>query len=384
VRGTRARALAVVGLVALGAAAACVDLFHSTDFETICGVRPETKGCDAGEAGHAEASGDAKHPVDAGPIDFCALEAGTARNMAEHACAWLGACTAPFDQNAFGQCMINAILAFDCNTNPNFPIAEGPLHDLWQTLAGATSCTEVTSAIFPNAVGCLGTGNACAGSSDPNVVLECVDGVVVGPETCLVEGRVCVGSGVCAPTGAEGGACEGGFSCSGNVLHDCEGSGDLGRDCRDFGAGSCTPEGGVDGGAACVPTFGSDAGPSCDPTNAVTCVGDAGADAGEAGDGSVGIGIKATSCPTGNVVSVDCQALTGGVCVPGTPSPVWNVAAQCQGTSGCTPGCDGGAVVGCAQGGMFSTSCASQGLGDCQTVSLTGDAGYACSPPGTK
>ena len=378
-RGTRARALAVVAVLGLGAVAACVDLFHSTGFETICGVHPDTKGCDAGEAGRADASKDAKRPADAGPIDFCGLDSARARSMAEHACAWLGACTVPFDQNAFGQCMIDAILAFDCHANPSFPIAEGPLHDYWQALAGASSCAEVLSVVNPKGIACSGTGYTCAASLEPGLLLECKDNTG-GPETCLVEGRVCVGSGACGTQGADGGACEGGTSCSGDVLHDCEGTSDLGRDCEYFGAGACATIG-EELGAQCAPS--NDGGAPCTPTNQVTC-GDAGEAGVDAGDGAVATGNTAAACPNGFPVTIDCQTLTGpGTCVPGTPTPIWNVAAQCQAAdAGCEPGCGGSdTLTGCAQGATFTTSCMAQGLRACRSVVLVSTTGYACAPP---
>src|SRR5580692_9837053 len=282
-KGTRRKALAVGGVMALAAVSACVDLFHSTDFETLCGVHPEK--CDAGDAGRADAP---KDVVDAGSTNFCEWSSETARAHAEHACAWLGACSAPFDQNAFGQCMIDAILAYDCNTNPNQPIAAGSLHDLWDALWQAKSCADVNEIVNPKGVACSGTGTACAGSIAPTVNLECVDNVG-GPESCLVFGRACGDNG-CAQQGATG-KCEK-SSCAGTVLHDCEGKTDLGYDCKYFGAGGCLES---DAGPGCEPV--SSASDSCEPTNEVTCTGDG--------------GDTATACATGESVTIDCETLTG-------------------------------------------------------------------------
>jgi hypothetical protein len=358
--------VAVPVLVLLsGCISACVDLFHSTDFETLCGV--DAAACAPKDAGRAEAMPDVR---DGGPTDFCISSSARARSMAEHACAWLGACSAPFDQNAFGACMIDAILAYDCNANPNQTITPGPLHDLWDALWQAKSCADVTQAMNPNGIRCSGTGYACGGKADPGLSLECVDSIGA-PESCLVEGRVCAGAGACEPPDA--------FSkcttskCSGTVLHDCEKTVDLGRDCQYFGAGRCIADAGGGVGAACVPTFAHGGGAPCGATQAVTCEGDG--------------GDTATACPTGGTVSVDCKLLTGSsTCRPGTPSPAWNVAAQCVGKAACTAGCEGtDTLIGCEQGAAFSTSCKAAGLGPCHEVTLAEKTnGYACKPPGAK
>jgi hypothetical protein len=347
------------------AASACVDLFHSTDFETLCGV--DAAACAPKDAGRAEAMPDVR---DAGPTDFCASSSAQARRRAEHACAWLGACSAPFDQNAFGPCMIDAILAYDCNANPNQTITPGPLHALWDALWQVKSCADVTQALNPNGIKCSGTGYACGGDAGPSLNLECVDNVGA-PESCLVEGRVCASGGACEPPDALTKCTK--SSCSGTVLHDCEKTVDLGRDCQYFGAGRCIPDAGFDLGAECLPTFAHGGGTHCGATQSVTCEGDA--------------GDTATACPTGASVSVDCKPLTGSsTCRAGTPSPVWNVAAQCMGKAACTPGCEGtDTLMGCAQGAAFPTNCMAAGLGSCHPVSLAGGTkGYACKPPDAK
>jgi len=339
-------------------ASACVDLFHSTDFETLCGV--DAGACGAKDAGRAEARVEAGPPP---PINFCKWSPVEARSRAEHACAWLGACSVPFDHNGFGQCMIDAILAYDCEANPNQTVTPGPLHDLWQTLATARSCAEVTAAVNPMAVRCDTTGFGCGTSSDPHVAVECLDGGG-GAETCLVEGRVCTGAGACVPPKAAA-QCHV-SKCESNVLHDCEGNADLGYDCTPFGAGTCmvSPVG-----PTCEPTFARGTTSSCTPSFDVTCTGN-----------------KATACATGQSVSIDCTLLTGAsTCKPGTPAPEWNVAVQCQGP-GCSAGCQGtDMLLGCAQGASFSTSCSKSGLGACRKVPLpAGATGYACTAPAAK
>jgi len=355
---------AAVGFAVMAAAlalvAACVDLFHSTDFQNICDLDARAPGCPGLADASAQDAGDA---ADAAGTDFCAWTPKEALTHAQHACGWLGACTAPFEQNAFGACMVDAILAYDCLANPNATIAPGPLHEYWDALRRAESCAEVNAAVFPNSTECSGAGYGCAGTS---AVVECDgDGKKGAPGSCMVEGQVCKGHGVCEPLGALscGDASASGPTCEGTVLHDCEGSVDLGYDCQFFGAGNCLD---VDAGSACEPaTANGTAGP-CSITREVTC------------SDSV-----ATSCPTGTSISIDCARLTGALtCKPGLPSPVWNLAAACQGKAACAPGCAGDTLKGCAQGAEFTTSCKGLGLGACRSVKLPASkVGYACTPP---
>jgi hypothetical protein len=346
-----------LALATLVSGSACVDLFHATDYETLCGLDASAPGCPPPEGGRMDARRDA---ADAAPLDFCSLSQAEALEMATHACAWLGACSVPFDQNAFGPCVHAAILAFDCAANPNQPIAPGPLHDLWQALGSATSCAEVSQAINPDNASCDTTGFGCAGS----VAVECFDGGGGGAESCLMEGRVCAGAGSCVPKGALS-TCKK-SKCELGVLHDCEGSSDLGYDCTNFGAGLCVES---DAGASCQPK-GSH---TCAETFDVTC----------SSGGSV-----ARACPGGQSVQIDCAHLNAK-CKPGTPMPLWNVAGQCQSSGSCVPGCSGSGsekndtLEGCAaEGPRFTTSCKHWGLGPCQEVKLpAGEKGYACGAP---
>jgi hypothetical protein len=338
----------------LGGFIGCVDLFHSTDFETACGADAHACSKEAGQ--------------DSGPQNFCKMSSAQARSLALHACAWVGACTAPFDQNDFGACMIDAILAYDCSANPNYPVALGPLHDYWQAVGAATTCEEVRNAILPGSgteiVKCP-EGFACTGPQR-NVNVECHSGIGQ-PEACLVEGRVCNGPNGCIPpgTGDAGTSCKT-SKCDGTVLHDCEEGVDMGYDCAYFGGQTCV-EGAT--GPACTPSFTEGAGTSCHlPTKTVSCSGGA-----------------ATSCPSGQRVSVDCTLLTGkSTCVAGTPKPSWDIAAQCQGNGGCTRGCNGDTLIGCGQNAKFEVSCSQQGLGACQEITLVdGSKSHACGRPAT-
>src|ERR1700760_2638033 len=103
-----------LGLFACGAGAglvACLDLFHSThDIETACEIDAARPGCPRPRA-----------VVDAG-TDFCAWTREEADTNARSACSWLGACETPLGNNAFGPCYFRALMAFDCEANPNHPV----------------------------------------------------------------------------------------------------------------------------------------------------------------------------------------------------------------------------------------------------------------------
>jgi hypothetical protein len=349
--GRRRLALVFGGASAL--VSACVDLFHSTDFETKCDLDAGAPGCPTEASSLADAAS-------AQATDFCESSSSTAHSRAEHACAWLGACSAPFDQNAFGLCMIDALLAYDCKTNPNRQV-RGALHEVWDALWRAQSCDAVIQALVPPGQHCDGEGYGCGvGDAAAGVLFECTTGRAL-PESCLIQGRSCEKS-ACVPPGAFP-ACSA-SQCVGSVLHDCEDGRDVGYDCQYFGSGECAGE--VDA-AACLP---ADAGARCVATTRVMCD-DAGV---------------ATGCATGHVESVDCQTLTGeNTCQSGVPTPISDLAEACQGSGDCAPGCNGDILTGCGQGAEYTTKCSGQGLGPCQIVPVVGSAGdingYACTVP---
>lgn len=354
--GRRGLALALAGGGTLALAAACVDLFHSTNFETKCDLDANAEGCPAFEASHPT---DAKKATS---TDFCEWNSSTARGHAEHACAWLGACSAPFDTNAFGPCMIDAILAYDCNTNPNRRV-RGALHDLWDALWQAQSCDAVTAALVPQTPHCATLGYGCGATDDTTAILfEClkVNGTAA-PESCLAQGRAC-DKGSCVPPEAFAPCVA--SECVGSLLHDCEDGVDMGYDCQYFGSGACAVK---ENAAACLP---ADAGAKCAVTTKAMCDGDG----------------AAIGCTTGRVEAVDCETLTGPTtCHSGTPIPSWNLAGACEREGGCVPGCDGDILKGCGHGAEFTTKCSEQKLGSCTTVpvvpTIENPTGYACVPP---
>ena len=267
----RARGVAL-SIGVLGGVAACVDLFHSTNFETLCDL--DAAACAAVDA---SADGAAAAPRDAGapdgPTDFCQWDSVTAGNNAAHACAWLGACAGPLGENALGPCIVNATLAYDCAANPNRPVV-GAAHAYWDILWQAASCGDVLRAVQPSST-------ACAAAPASYVTCEAATRVACGPanamsapvgvEDCAAAGQTCAlvnGSGACVgPSSCAGAtavlAC--GASGGPTLLADCEDGGtDLGVDCANFGGGSCTASGGV---AACRAVDGG----SCTPSSAITC-----------------------------------------------------------------------------------------------------------------
>jgi hypothetical protein len=348
------RALLGAVLVAAsgGAAFVACDLFHSTNFATLCEVNPEAGACRDGDAG----------------TDFCSWTSAQALSNAQHACAWLSACESPLGNNDFGPCMIEALLAYDCTANPNRPVL-GKLHVYWDTLWSAQKCEDVDRVVFPGRVPQCGSGGgfaACGvnndgGSDNSTVRVECYEAgpTPAGGENCLAQGRTCrAGSCVTAPSPC-------GVGCSGTTLRVCNDAGvDNGTDCQYFGAGRCVDEGGV---LACAPS--GDA--SC-ATQAVVC------------------GNVAQGCQAGTQEQVDCSKLTGtGTCNPGVVSPAQGVASACfvSGEAGICPpdscGGSGTSLVSCARGQTFSVSCADVGLGPCHVVPTVDGPGprAACSGP---
>jgi hypothetical protein len=363
-RSLRARARAALAAVffaggAMGVAA-CVDLFHSTQFDTLCSLdasAPECREADAARVDASEAAiPDAAPPA---PTDFCKWTPAEARLHAQHACAWLGACAGTIGKNQLGPCMIDALLAYDCTIDPARPV-RGEAHAYWDDLWKATTCDGARGAVLRDGglrqcgpfssdyLQCASsqggtdtsTRVACMGATEtraPRAIESCAAG---GQSCTLADPAACAGpSGVCtAKTTA----------CTGGRLTDCDRDGavDLGVDCTSFGDQRCAPDA-----AACLPLQ-QDAAP-CGVDATLRC-------------GPTGI---ATSCPAGRSESVDCHALLGdaGGCNPdGGDGRAWDV------TRGCTAGactvedyCDGATVRSCARGVTFAVDCTSVGLGPC-------------------
>ena len=376
-RAHRRRLAATVlslGFIALGAA--CVDLFHSTDFDTLCKTSPDDPSCAAADgASDVRVVADADADADAGPThpDFCAWSSTEARTQAMRACAWLGACERPLGESLFGPCVVHAQLAFDCTANPSLRPRQA-IDAFWACLATVGSCGDVDRCVFPSGVNecnaiASGTSLACGTDSNSGVRLECegdAGGRARGVEPCALSGRTCSLTGdksTAKCSGVLGFGCTGdGGSCSGTSAVDCEPIGvlhlDQGIDCSGYGAGQCA--------------FG-EAGPACMPTKtATTCT----QDARPACEGTV-----ARSCIAGEEIRIDCALL--GLACDATQASTADPTAACvkRGTGACT-GTDvcptSTTLQSCGRGAKYTVDCASVGLGKC-LIDTTGNG--ACSPP---
>jgi hypothetical protein len=337
---------------------ACVDLFHGThDIVDACELDASSPGCG-----------------DSGPTSFCALDSATAHTTAQHACAWLGACSGPLGSNALGACMVDALLAYDCSIHPGRKV-KGATFAYFSCMAHVTSCSDVDACVWPKGTqGCSTAGNytACgnavssAGVSDFAVRLECFDAGRPFAESCTATGQTCLtknNHAVCA--GDDAGAACALPACSGTRLVACNDAGiNVGVDCASYGAQQCTAAAGA---AACLAES-TDAG-TCTPSLTATCV------------GNVAVG-----CPSGVVERVDCAALLGAPACNAGPLPVpWDVSSACYVSAATCSGdsCNGTTVKGCARGAPFTVDCAAQGLGSCQmtTTDLGTQQHAACGHP---
>jgi hypothetical protein len=372
-------AAAVAGGAAMAAGVvACFDLFHSTrDLLTECMIDAKTPDCmaDVNAASYPAA-------MDAGEQDFCDWPSPVARLHAGHACAWLSACETPMGRNAFGSCLFDALLAYDCAANPNHRV-KGKAHTLWDCLWRVASCPEVAQCVFPNGppAVCMssldytacGVTAADGATTNIDVRIECgVDGAAHG-ENCALWGQICASDGGAHRcTGAGGLGC-GSRGCFGPALAWCTTNRtDVGIDCESNGAQDCGafPIASDAHWAACAPE--SDAG-TCVPDLAASCVGG-----------------TAFSCRAGIPEQINCKSLleSDAACDPGSLSAPFDWTGPCTASA---PECDadectdGGNLSGCVRGATVAepVHCRDAGLGACHTAET--DQGAArrssCAPP---
>lgn len=384
----RGRVRVVVGLsLALSIGAACVDLFHSTDFDTLCTLNPS--------ACAAEAGGDGPVGVDAGidvvvpDIDFCSFSPAQAREKAERTCAWLGACTGPRSGSSFGQCMLRALAAYDCNFNPTLPVVDDAKR-LWACLVDVNSCERVEACLFAGRFGgCpkvdAGSFTACDEDGGANVV-ECgIGGEVSNPpqavEPCVLEGRRCQrvssGSAVCAGLGVFGPQCNAEAArCEGTNAMRCVASYDNGLNCAGYGAKKCVAD---DAGlAACAPL----------ETAAASCTNATGQLGATCDDGGV-----ATRCVAGKRAELRCGSVGIGCTVPmpEDKAATLDLLQMCKTSSGpslCTNeevcgALDGGVtgIQSCANTTLFTLDCAKVGLGPCKKGEAPKPPFVSCTKP---
>lgn len=352
----------------LAAGAACVDLFHSTDFPTVCSQDGSIEGCNPTTTGDAASDAEAGPP----PTDFCDWSQTTAETNARHACAWLSACMGPLGDNAFGECMFNARLAYDCAANPNRRPRPGlPMHAYWDCLWKANSCDAVKGCVLPSGdENCKDnfsfTGCAIIGRNTPARVQCEGTGLATMAASCLATGQTCVRPDLNRSRCGSNEQCKAN-ACNGTLLETCVDSGVFGVDCANFGAGTCVEKGST---PSCTPI---DATKPCTISPALSCAG----------------GVV-TGCPTGVEERVDCKVLTGGGCngnVPGRPD---DIARACTGPGPdaggdggrCFDSCADGLVHSCAHGTEYKVRCSDLNLGPCIVKKTVQDGDRAtCTPP---
>lgn len=357
-----ARISIVCATAAVGFAFACVDLFHGTDFKTLCTEKPTDPQCGGAiDSGASDAPAEAAKP----DIDFCKLTSAEAKDRAIRACAYLGACGGSIEPNAFADCVSRGQLVMDCNANPTLrPV--GAFEKLWKCLATVSSCKDVAACVF------TGPEQAC-GDVASSKFIQCTSPSVAGgnvrlecsapggaPNTrfdsCLVAGQRCTNddagsSATC--TGVKGTASCSTSSCDGTHAVGCE-TYDRGYDCATVGGGACVEDA---LGPACMP--GAGAGPCTDGGGATTV----------AICDSAGV---ARACVGGKEVAVDCRKLGLGCDETLTP-PSYDPAARCVGTafppcSEKNDNCVDGNLRGCIKGEAYTAQCTALGLGKCGLV----------------
>jgi hypothetical protein len=343
--------LAAGSLASLVAGAfACTDLFHSTaDVLDKCQI--DAAGC---------------------TLDFCAWDSGTASRNAERVCAWLGACESPLGQNAFGPCMVQALLAFDCAANPNHRV-EGETRARWACLAQAETCAQVRACVLQ------GTDAAC--SNAPSIAcvragagtarVECGDaGAHV--ENCALWSQACEpgalspacgvsqGSGLACDNvdaSPSPGECDNNTETGHGAIRWCEDGGEVSIECAGNGKGRCDgfPDASAARWLACVAESDAGAAGQCSPSRAVTC-------------SSGGV---ATSCPSGVMETIDCTHILRqpNACSGAGLDPPFDWTSPCTLGSPCPQdSCDGGILTGCARGAPFRVDCGKANLGQCRMV----------------
>lgn len=341
----RPRAAAIVSVVVT--LFGCTDIFHATDFPTLCETAPDAAAC----------ARDAAADVTAKPL--CAADNADASRIARKTCARLSACNAVGPQWNLAACLDDALVAFDCTASPaNAP--RGARRDFWLCARDADDCAALQSCLLGKTPALSCAANAkdyatCAGN-DVRVRCSAAGGVPITSESCLAQGKTCV-DGVCGG-GARGGCTASG--CDGTSLHLCAQDGvgsiiDVGYDCTLQGDGACHGSGES---AYC----GVAQGPACTSTTAVRC---------EAG--------VAIACIGGKESRVNCGSL-GLACTGGELTSEGAIGA-CKGAIDCAAdACTNGAVQSCARKTPRTIDCVAEGLGPCALGSAGGEAFAHCTP----
>jgi hypothetical protein len=256
---------------------------------------------------------DAASCTEAG-TDFCAWDAGTAYTNAAIACTWLDTCEGVFEDNDFAECMVRALLAYDCSASANHVV--GRTRDMWDALWRAQSCADVDRIVFVGVPTCKGTGKGC--TTDLLTRVDCVqDGVRPLVDSCPLWGQTCDQNGGCEGClgcfdGGEAGACTPGTAatCSGDIATSCPAGVLETINCAQLlqQQGTCN------------------AGPLTQSLGATSpCYVDAGADA-DADAGAAGCvescnGNVVTACTRGTTLTLDCAGTIDAACAGGDGGP---------------------------------------------------------------
>lgn len=372
------RILIVVPVTAavISGAGACVDLFHSTDYATLCDL--DAAACATADGGASEA--DAGSPEGDGGVspNFCTNSSSEAKKLAETTCARLGSCLVSGEQYGYGVCYLDALFAYDCTFNPDLR-PRGASAARWDCLSKATTCGAIDQCLF------AGTRPSCAPFDSGGSYAQCTDDgstLVFCSGTASAASIVpCpLGKQVCSEIDTSTAVCAGprkdctttaSAGCRGTALYRCSTlngrTSDHGVDCAEIGDGRCIDDRGKL--TVCAP--GSDA-PECTaaPSPAgVSCNGNA-----------------AEICIRGKRIRVDCGEL-GLPCDPLTAaanvfdSTFFACRREKDAGEGCTyveDRCDRSVLESCRIGRQFTVDCSK--VPGMKTCAVAPNGWATCSP----
>lgn len=367
--GRAAHARSLAWLLAASAGAGCVDLLHSTDFETLCDHSPEAAPCRDPDAAWTEG---ADASAEAAPVEVCSPTHEGAVRDARKACALVGACAGPLGASSMSACLPAALAAFDCVANPALRV-RGEARAYWACVRAAKTCDDVLRCVFPGGVqectGARGGGYlACGADENASTRVRCEGDAKAPPsavESCVALGRRCAQASSVAPRCAAASSACSAVGCAGSAARICAPDGDRGVDCALYGAGRCVEPQGDTAEPRCAP---DDRAPECDASAVTPCT-------------SPGV---AGACIAGRSAAFDCGAV-GGRCDPDAgASEISSVLPWSRCVFGDAPcereRCIGEALGACVAGFEIAVSCRAAGLGPCALRTVDGETRAACAP----
>lgn len=353
-------------LAPLGWALACVDLFHDTD-DLVC---VSCTDADVEGTTDADATADAASDRDEPIAPLCAASSTQAREWATAACVWLGAVGRPFSTNEPGECMFQALRAYDCTLDPAME-PRGKRAAFWRCIHAATSGggdhrAAVTACIFPDGPpGCESRGAELWGcDANQSSAVLCGAGVpaqIRGGANCAAMGGACdpLRREPCTALPESGSATCVSSRCDGDVAIVCANEREVQRyDCTQSGAGTCAS-------TRCAP-LGDD---SCTTSGAVQCEDDIASSCVGGTQQKSRCTVAGLACAEGSLGSSLDQA-----CVA-TDTPCATGSSTCSG--------DKTEVVACMRGQEVRLRCDLYGLPPCRVeTNVAGDGaqGASCSP----